>query len=125
MGVRGYLPYPDHFVEAMVHRYRRRSMAGVYQVTSPNPIVNADMMATYNGQLLMADRPFGAGFGQAPGCPSCWGPILRSRSSVARSPARLLKDGSSFPSLPLGSGGEGPRYDGLRVCALRMASTAH
>ena len=41
----------DDFVEAMARAVDDGSMAGLYHVTSPNPITNAEMMTTYR-QLL-------------------------------------------------------------------------
>ncbi len=41
----------DDFVEAMVRAIDDSSMAGLYHVTSPNPITNAEMMATYRELL--------------------------------------------------------------------------
>jgi NAD dependent epimerase/dehydratase family enzyme len=41
----------EDFVAAMVRAIDDDSMVGLYHVTSPNPITNAEMMATYRRLL--------------------------------------------------------------------------
>lgn len=86
----------DDFVEAMMRAIDDGSMAGLYHVTSPNPITNAEMMATYRELLgwrvgLPAPAPV-AHLGAI---------LLRSDPALALTgrrcvPARLLEEGFAF-----------------------------
>ena len=86
----------DDFVEAMVRAVDDESMDGLYHVTSPNPITNAEMMATYRKLLR---RRFGL---PAPAPVTYLGAILLgSDPALALTgrrcvPTRLLDDGFVF-----------------------------
>ncbi|MBW3651355.1 MAG: DUF1731 domain-containing protein [Actinobacteria bacterium] len=92
----------DDFLEAMVRAIDDGSMAGLYHVTSPNPITNAEMMATYR-ELL--GRRVGV---PAPAALTYLGAILLgSDPALALTgrrcvPARLLEEGFEFsiPTFP-------------------------
>ncbi len=86
----------DDFVEAMVRAVDETSMTGLYHITSPNPITNAEMMATYR-ELL--GRRFGL---SAPTPVTFLGAILLgSDPALALTgrrcvPTRLLDEGFTF-----------------------------
>lgn len=86
----------DDFVEAMVRAIDDESMTGLYHVTSPNPVTNAEMMATYR-ELL--GRRFGL---PAPAPVTFLGALLLgSDPALALTgrrclPARLLEEGFDF-----------------------------
>jgi uncharacterized protein (TIGR01777 family) len=89
----------DDFVTAMVRAIDDDSMAGLYHVTSPNPVTNAEMMATYRKLL---GRRFGL---PAPAPVTVLGALLLgSDPALALTgrrcvPARLLGEGFEF-SIP-------------------------
>ena len=86
----------DDFVEAMLRAIDDESMAGLYHVTSPNPITNTEMMAAYR-ELL--GRRFGL---PAPAPVTFLGAILLgSDPALALTgrrcvPTRLLDEGFTF-----------------------------
>ena len=86
----------DDLISAMVLAIDDETMTGVYHVTSPNPVTNAEMMATYRRLL-----------GRRIGLPSpAWlarigAPILASSASLALAgrrvvPTRLVERGFEF-----------------------------
>lgn len=86
----------DDFVEAMVRAIDEKSMTGLYHITSPNPVTNEEMMASYR-ELL--GRRFGL---PAPAPVTFLGAILLgSDPALALTgrrcvPARLLDEGFTF-----------------------------
>jgi uncharacterized protein (TIGR01777 family) len=86
----------EDLLDVMVRAIDDPSMAGTYHVTSPNPVTNAEMMATYR-------RLLGRGFGlPAPALVAKLGaPLLGSSASLALTgrrvvPTRLLEEGFEF-----------------------------
>jgi uncharacterized protein len=86
----------DDLIAAMILAIDNDTMTGTYQVTSPNPVTNAEMMSTYRRLL-----------GRRIGLPSpAWlarigAPILGSSASLALTgrrvvPTRLLERGFTF-----------------------------
>jgi uncharacterized protein (TIGR01777 family) len=86
----------DDLLDVMVRAVDDPSMAGLYHVTSPNPVTNAEMMATYRRLL-----------GRRLGLPTpavvakLGAPLLGSSASLALTgrrcvPARLLDEGFAF-----------------------------
>ncbi len=86
----------EDFVAAMVRAIDDDSMAGLYHVTSPNPITNAEMMATYRRLL---GRRLGL---PAPAPVTYLGAILLGSDPVLALtgrccvPTRLLEQGFEF-----------------------------
>jgi uncharacterized protein (TIGR01777 family) len=89
----------DDFLDVMVRAIDDETMAGLYHVTSPNPVTNAEMMATYRALL-------GRGFGLSAPVPVTFlgALLLGSDPALALTgrrcvPTRLLAEGFEF-SLP-------------------------
>lgn len=88
----------DDLLAVMVRAIDDEAMAGLYHVTSPNPITNAEMMATYRALL-------GRRFGLPAPAPSrssvrsCWARILHSPSLAAAAfrPGWSARASSSLP----------------------------
>ena len=92
----------DDLVSVMVHAIDEDDMAGLYHVTSPNPVTNAEMMATYRhllGRRLGLPAPAPIALLGAIALGSDPALALTGRRCV---PTRLLDEGFEFsvPTFP-------------------------